>query len=237
MANGRCATLVLTLILTLWWTVTAPPAMARTASQRAEIQQKQLTDTTVAGLDCRRMVSAAERRHRIPSEMLAALALAESGRWIAERQAFVAWPWTVYAQGRGRYFPDRAAAVAAVRVLLAQGVRNIDVGCMQVNLQYHPDAFANLEQALDPAANIEYAARLLRRLYAQRRSWHQAVAHYHSATKALNIPYSRKVMRLWHKERRWAINERRRLMQAALKQRQAERRRKTRLNMGRLAVR
>ena len=171
------------------------------------------------------MVASAEARYRIPSEMLAAISLAESGHWQVERQAVVAWPWTVYAQGRGRRFSDHGAAVAAVRDLLAQGVRNIDVGCMQVNLHYHPDAFADLNEALSPAANIDYAARLLRRLYLQHRSWTQAVAHYHSATKELNRPYRRKVMRLWYKERRSANEHRQRMAQAAYKRRRAARRR------------
>ena len=40
----------------------------------------------------------------------------------------------------------------------AQGARSIDVGCMQVNLLHHADAFASLEQAFDPVANARYAA-------------------------------------------------------------------------------
>lgn len=107
--------------------------------------------------------------------------------------------------------------------LWRQGVRNIDVGCMQVNLKYHDNAFATLEEALDPDSNIEYAARLLRKLFSRHRSWSQAVAHYHSATKSLNVTYRKKVMRLWYQERRWAINERRRLVQAAYERRRADR--------------
>lgn len=231
MANWRgemlLAILLLPLVLPLWWVVATPPAMARGKPQMAEIHQNSLSGEVSVSLDCRRMVRAAEVRYRIPSELLAALSLAESGHWIAAQQAFVAWPWTVYAQGGGQHFPNRTAAVAAVQTLLAQGVRNIDVGCMQVNLHYHPEAFADLDEALSPAANIDYAARFLRQLYARHRSWNQAVAHYHSATKALNKPYSRKVMRLWHKERRWAIEERRRLTQAAFERRRAARRRET----------
>ena len=77
-------------------------------------------------------------------------------------------PWTVYDQGKGWHFADRASAVAAVRTLSKQGVRNIDVGFMQGNLHHHPDVFADLDEALTPATNIDYAARLLRRLYRRR---------------------------------------------------------------------
>ncbi|MBC8239274.1 MAG: transglycosylase SLT domain-containing protein [Alphaproteobacteria bacterium] len=225
MVIKRGITPALLLGLVLWWGAATPPAAARTKSQMPENSQKIRLDGTSESLDCRDMVAAAEARHRIPSEMLAAIALAETGHWLAEMQAVVAWPWTVYAQGKGRHFPDQAAAATAVRALLTQGVRNIDVGCMQVNLQYHPDAFADLDAALSPASNIDYAAGLLRRLYLRHRSWTQAVAHYHSATKALNKPYRIKVMRLWYKERRRADDMRMQLMQAAYKRRRAVHRR------------
>ena len=52
----------------------------------------------------------------------------------------------------------------AVRKLQRRGVRNIDVGCMQVNLRYHPKAFKSLGQAFDPRANAAYAAGFLRKL-------------------------------------------------------------------------
>ncbi|MDP6688896.1 MAG: transglycosylase SLT domain-containing protein [Alphaproteobacteria bacterium] len=200
--------------------------MPKMAKNQEKAQNDPGADEAGERLDCRYMVAAAERRYRIPAQLLAALALTESGHWLTEKGAFVAWPWTVYAQGKGRHLANQQAAVAEVRALAKKGVRNIDVGCMQVNLQYHPDAFEGLEEALNPATNIDYAARLLRRLYRQHRSWTQAVAHYHSSTKALNMPYRRKVLQLWYKERRRAINERRRLVQAAYNRRQAERRRK-----------
>ena len=44
-------------------------------------------------------------------------------------------------------------------------MRSIDIGCAQVNLMHHPDAFASLEQAFDPMANADYAARFLKQLH------------------------------------------------------------------------
>ncbi len=38
-----------------------------------------------------------------------------------------------------------------------RGVQSIDVGCFQINMYYHPGAFATLEQAFDPRANAAYA--------------------------------------------------------------------------------
>ena len=65
---------------------------------------------------------------------------------------------------------------------------------------HHPDAFASLDQAFDPAANAAYAARFLRQLYGQAGAWPKAVAAYHSATPALAVPYAQKVMAVWPEE-------------------------------------
>ena len=108
-----------------------------------------------------------------------------------------AWPWTINAEGQGRYFDTKAEAIAAVEALRARGVTVIDVGCLQVNLKHHPDAFANLETAFDPVANARYAGLFLKRLYGQARSWEQAAANYHSATPERGEAYRQQVMAAW----------------------------------------
>src|SRR3546814_11739102 len=84
------------------------------------------------------------------------------------------------AEGKGRFLPSKAAAIEEVRRLQARGIRNIDVGCLQVNLHYHPDAFASLETAFDPEANAAYAAALLVRLREEARSSTRAIGQYPS---------------------------------------------------------
>jgi hypothetical protein len=84
-----------------------------------------------------------------------------------------------------------------VRQFRAQGIVSLDVGCLQVNLFYHPDAFTSVEQAFEPAANAAYAARLLLTLYGQTGSWPLAAASYHSATPALGRSYEQKVLTEW----------------------------------------
>jgi len=158
---------------------------------------------------CRRLTAKAEGQLRLPRHILGAIALAESGRWDAQKQEKTAWPWTVYAEGRGRYFESKAAALAVVRKLQARGVTNIDVGCMQINLYHHGKAFAALEDALDPVSNVDYAGNLLKSLQRQTRSWSMAIGYYHSRTARYNRPYRRKVRQLWDGERRRAARERR----------------------------
>jgi hypothetical protein len=76
---------------------------------------------------------------------------------------------------------------------------------MQVNLKYHPEAFADLEEAFDPAANVAYAAAFLKALRNDKGSWAKAVAHYHSATPERHIRYRTKVFAAWRDERRRAV--------------------------------
>ncbi|HEY0418883.1 MAG TPA: lytic transglycosylase domain-containing protein [Acetobacteraceae bacterium] len=144
------------------------------------------------GLMCREAIRAAERAANIPDQLMAAIGRVESGKPDASGVVHP-WPWTINAEGVGSFYESKAAAIAAVRALQARGVQSIDIGCMQVNLMHHPNAFASLEQGFDPAANASYAARFLNRLYAETGSWTRATANYHSATPELGDPYQRKV--------------------------------------------
>lgn len=156
--------------------------------------------SSAAGRDwdrCPAVIPDLEERNGIPIDLLSAISLVESGRWNKEEKALMAWPWAVMAEGRGRYLPTKAAAIREVRQLQARGVRNIDVGCMQINLQYHPDAFDSLADAFEPRSNAAYAAQFLRRLYDRHQSWSKAVAYYHSGDRTFNYPYRKKVMAAW----------------------------------------
>lgn len=147
---------------------------------------------------CARAVSQVERASGVPPHLMQAIALAESGRWDDAKRASFAWPWTINAEGQGRFFETKEAAVAEVQRLKARGVRSIDIGCMQVNLLHHPDAFATLDEAFDPVKNATYAGRFLRELHEAQGSWTAAVAHYHSATPHLHEPYRKRVLALWN---------------------------------------
>jgi hypothetical protein len=84
---------------------------------------------------CAAQTAWAEQAHGVPGQLLTAISKVESGRWRADTQENLAWPWTVTAGGQGRFLPSKAAAIAEVKRLKAAGINNIDVGCMQVNLR------------------------------------------------------------------------------------------------------
>lgn len=138
---------------------------------------------------CAEAALAAERRYATPAGLLGVIAKVESGRPVAG--ALQPWPWTIDVEGEGMFFNSRTAALAGARRALAQGARNVDVGCMQVNLQFHPEAFASLEDAFDPAENAAYAARFLRSLREGPAggNWLTAIGLYHSSTPALAEAY------------------------------------------------
>jgi hypothetical protein len=150
---------------------------------------------------CRTAIAQAEREAALPPRLLAAIGRVESGRRDPGTGTVGPWPWTINAEGRGSFFPDRAAAIAAVRTLQGQGVRSIDIGCMQINLRHHPHAFGSLEAAFDPLTNARYAARFLSELHAGRGDWMRAAAHYHSQTPEFAEPYRHRVAAAWEAER------------------------------------
>ena len=145
---------------------------------------------------CRSAITSAERAFGIPDRLMQAIGVVESGR-TDERGGVTAWPWTINVEGVGYVFDTKQDAVAAVNAHRARGARSIDVGCMQVNLMHHGDAFSSLEQAFDPVANARYAAEFLQKLLAQTGSWPRAAAGYHSLTPDIGADYGRKVLAVW----------------------------------------
>ncbi len=152
--------------------------------------------------ECEDAGHAAERAAALPADLLLAVGRVESGRRTADGRV-APWPWSVNAAGQGYYLPTRDAAVALVRTFQARGVQSIDVGCFQMNLLYHPAAFASLEDAFDPSSNAHAAAAFLSALQAASPGWSQsgwshAIGSYHSTDPARAIPYARLVMASWH---------------------------------------
>ena len=149
------------------------------------------------GASCSPAIAAAERQAGTAPGLLAAIGVVESGRRDPRTGQRTPWPWTVTAEGTGAYHPTKAAAISAVQALQARGVANIDVGCMQVNLLHHPQAFRTLDEAFDPLANARYAARFLRGLYARTGAWPAAASGYHSFTPELGARYGRLIAAVW----------------------------------------
>jgi hypothetical protein len=141
---------------------------------------------------CLGLIKSAEKSQAIPEGLLKAIGFTESGRVTADGRR-VPWPWTVNADGQGYYFETKKDAIAFVQQLQARGVSVIDVGCMQVDLYYHPDAFASLDAAFDPATNVAYAAKFLNELKGETGDWGVATQYYHSRNPYLGQAYAGRV--------------------------------------------
>ncbi len=138
---------------------------------------------------CLDAIASAEAAHGVPTGFLLAIARVESGRLDARSGQMQPWPWTIDVGGKGAFFNTRAEAVDAVKARQSEGVQSIDIGCLQVNLQQHPTAFASVEEAFDPVSNAAYAARFLVDLHRETGDWTIASGLYHSRTEALAAPY------------------------------------------------
>lgn len=146
---------------------------------------------------CERATVATEMAQRLPRAVLFSVAMVESGRFNPQTKKTRPWPWTINAEGQSFYFKSKSEAVKAARHLIKRGVRSFDVGCMQINMRYHPDAFSDLNAAFDPITNVAYGAEFLKQLHGRTNSWPEAIAAYHSQTKTRNGPYFARVIDVW----------------------------------------
>ena len=136
-----------------------------------------------------------EDQYKIKEHLLTTISNVETGRWNEAKARSVAWPWTINARGKGQFFKTKAEAVKAVKALQKRGIKSIDVGCMQINLYYHGDAFKSVEDALDPTKNVEYSAQFLTSLYKSRgKDWIRAAMGYHSSVPKKANRYKKKLV-------------------------------------------
>lgn len=124
----------------------------------------------------------AAQRQGIPPAILYAVATAESVVTLnAGRRP---WPWTLNVAGKALRFGDRSSACAALRDAL-QRTNVVDVGIAQLNVRWQPQLFgpgrrfADPCDGLDPYANLDEAARLLRQHYDASGDWLIAAGRYH----------------------------------------------------------
>ena len=118
------------------------------------------------------------------------IAVQESGmRW--RDGSFRPWPWTLNIneskngiKAGPRRYANKQAAEQALTQLIRQGIRNVDVGIMQVNLYWHGNKVPNELALLDPKTNITVAASYLKNLRSQN-DIRKTVADYHAPSNAV----------------------------------------------------
>lgn len=114
----------------------------------------------------------------IPSDILYAVALTESGTRLSH--GVRPWPWTLNVAGKGYQYSSRQQACAALMQFMQRhNPKKIDAGLGQINIGWNGHFFSTPCDALKPYQNLRIAAQLLRQHYEQRRSWSEAVGRYH----------------------------------------------------------
>ncbi|HEV2544638.1 MAG TPA: transglycosylase SLT domain-containing protein [Methylobacterium sp.] len=123
---------------------------------------------------CERQMAQAAAKHGVPLGMLYAVGLTESGNRGSLQ------PYAMNIGGKAYFGSTAADVVQRLTQAQQEGVRLVDLGCMQINHHYHRAKFASLEAMIDPAQNVEYATRFLKELKEREGSWTLAVARYHA---------------------------------------------------------
>ncbi|PIZ33317.1 MAG: hypothetical protein COY39_03015 [Alphaproteobacteria bacterium CG_4_10_14_0_8_um_filter_37_21] len=136
---------------------------------------------------CVALIKKIEIEMGIPKDLLHSIAYVESRLR----------PYAVHVKRQSHYFDNKSEAVAFVNLMKKQGYKNIDVGCMQVNLMAHGKQFVSIEQALDPETNILYAARLIKAFKKRFGDWGKAVKYYHTSNPKYHNDYHARVYKVY----------------------------------------
>lgn len=161
------------------------------ANEDIDVSAKELSSD---GSLCMAAAEKASADYGVNLNLLQTISAVESGQWDNTHNAYIAWPWTVNAKGKGYYFKTKEEAIAAAKKFIAQGITSIDVGCMQVNMKYHGKAFSSIEEAMDPENNMNYSAKFLRSLYKRNgKNWKAAAKKYHSGNPVEGALYTKRL--------------------------------------------
>lgn len=123
---------------------------------------------------CEAEILRASERYGVPAGILYAVGLTETGNKGSLH------PNALNIEGRAVFARSPQHALSEFENARRNGIKLIDLGCMQINHHYHADKFDGVGQMLDPRRNVDYAARFLTELKARHGSWSMAVARYHA---------------------------------------------------------
>jgi hypothetical protein len=142
---------------------------------------------SVPEADCLAPIVQAEKDYNIPTGLLLAVALVESGG------GGVPQPHILNVAGRVYFAKSETDALRHLRDPQGRVRGKVMAGCMQLSVTHHKASFTPLEKIVNPEANVRYAARLLVRLHSVTGSWGGAVAQYNGGNRKAAHVYQCKV--------------------------------------------
>jgi len=114
----------------------------------------------------------------IPSAVLYAIALQESGTWLNDH--LVPWPWTLNIAGRAYRYTRQAEACAGLQQALQRtSPTHVDAGLGQINLGHQQRRYQHPCELLDPYRNLAIAAAILREQHSTGQDWLITIGRYH----------------------------------------------------------
>lgn len=174
--------------------------LAHPIKAQKEFKAETKTEFEASALEiCALSVARMEEKYGIKPHLLETIASVESGIFDHESKQFVSWPWSVNVHGKGYRFATKEEAVQKVKELQAQGIKSIDVGCMQISLKFHGNSFESIEDALSPEKNVEYSAKFLTKLYQKKGNWQKAALAYHSKIPSHAQKYKTRLLNRFEK--------------------------------------
>lgn len=145
---------------------------------------------------CNELARQIEFDNGLPHNILKSIALVEAGRRDSDG-LLKPWPWALNHAGKSLFFDTKSDALLYLNNHISAKFKNIDVGCMQINVRWHKENFSSFDAMIDPQSNIQYAAKFLSNLKEVHGNWEDAIKHYHSSTPKLNVKYFAKVEKAW----------------------------------------
>lgn len=123
--------------------------------------------TSVAAMTTRDQVTlkewtAALEEADVPSEIMYAIGLQESGTTLGGQRNYAPWPWVLNVNNEGHYFKSKEEAQAALAREVERGNRNVAVGMLQIHLRYNGFRVEDPLSLLEPSVNLRIAAEVLR---------------------------------------------------------------------------
>lgn len=158
-----------------------------------------LLPVPVDGYELRGVFNRVSQYCGVPSGILYAVAMVESGRQIDGDVR--PWPWTLNIEGKGFYLENREAMYAkAIQAITEK--RSVDIGLMQTNWYWKYGRLRSTWMATEPVFNVKTGCAILKRLHNEHNDWWIAVGKYHRESdrpkhKKAAKRYSDRVYRVW----------------------------------------
>lgn len=100
-------------------------------------------------------------QYGLDSWLLYAISIEESNHFNPRTGKIYPWRWVIHYDGELTYHDNEDQARAHINRLEARGVRNYDVGPLQINRAWHGDRVASAHQLLGVHKSLEIAAEIL----------------------------------------------------------------------------